>query len=239
MLKTILFVAVSLAACAPKQTTPIYVGGQGSPAAQKPRGVALRGKVPRGKRVDYIVAVQVDRQGKRHRIRVRPAADGSYALQLPRGHRYAMAYEHQGRLIGNVSFPSATGRPTSVINVSQNVVVNQQYIDLGEPSFVGGVFVAAYDPEVYLDSDGDGMTDAQDLDDDGDGMGDLQDPDDSDVNIVADASAFDGDFEDIDASEPAYDDGAGHDDGGHDDGGHDDGGHDDGGQQHDDDGHDD
>ena len=207
MLKPVLIASLSLAACAPTthNTTPVYVGGARATAPTKARGVALRGKVPRGKRVDYIVAVQVDRQGKRQRIRVRPAPDGSYALQLPRGHRYAMAYEQGGRLVGNVSFPSATGRPSHTINVSQQVVVNQQFIDLGEPTYVGGLFVAAYDPESFLDNDGDGMVDAQDHDDDGDGMADVQDPDDNEDNIVADASAFDGDFEDID--ERADDDG--------------------------------
>jgi len=199
MLKMILLATITLAACAPAthNTTPVYAGAARAPG-HKTKGVALRGKVPRGKRVDFIVAVQIDRQGRRQKIRVRPAADGSYALQLPRGHRYAMAYEQGGHLVGNVSFPSASGRPSQTINVSQNVVVNQQFIDLGEPSYVGGVFVAAYDPEVYFDSDGDGIADAQDQDDDGDGMPDLQDPDDNEDHVVADASAFDGDFEEID-----------------------------------------
>ena len=200
MLKTIWIASLALAACAPTthNTTPVYAGQPRATGTAKGRGVAMRGRVPRGKRVDYVVAVQVDRQGRRQRIRVRPAADGSYALQLPRGHRYAMAYEEGGRLVGNVSFPSAGGRPSHTINVSQNVVVNQQFIDLGEPSYVGGVFVAATDPAAYLDSDGDGIFDAQDADDDGDGVPDLQDPDDNEDNIVADASAFDGDFEEID-----------------------------------------
>ena len=200
MLKMISIAALLLAACAPstRNTTPVYVGAPRAAAAPRTKGLALRGKVPRGKRVDYIVAVSVDRKGKRQKIRVRPSADGSYAVQLPRGHRYAMAYEQGGRLVGNVSFPSKTGRPSQTINVTQNVVVNQQYIDLGEPTYVGGVFVAAYDPEVYMDSDGDGTFDAQDQDDDGDGMQDFQDPDDSEIDIVADASAFEGDFEEID-----------------------------------------
>ena len=212
MLKPVLVASLCLAACAPttNNTAPVYGGRTGAPAAapHKQRGVAIKGRVPRGKRVDYIVAVSVDRQGKRQRIRVRPAADGSYAMQLPRGHRYAMAYEHGGRLVGNVSFPSASGRPSQTINVTQQVVVNQQFIDLGEPTYVGGVFVAAYDPEAYLDSDGDGTLDFQDLDDDGDGMGDIQDPDDTEDHIIADASAFDGDFEEVDESQ--FDDG-GHD----------------------------
>ena len=212
--------AIALTACAPttNNTMPTYAGPARTAApAARTKGIAIRGRVPRGKRVDAIVAVQVDRQGRRQRIRVRPAADGSYALQLPRGHRYAMAYEHGGRLVGNVSFPSATGRPSQTINVSQNVVVNQQVVDLGEPSYVGGVFVAAYDPEVYFDSDGDGTTDAQDADDDGDGMPDLQDPDDSEDSLVADASAFEGDFEEID--EGAVGDGFDAADGGDDAGG--------------------
>ena len=213
MLKTILVSSLALAACAPttNNTMPVYAGQPRAGAAPKTKGLALRGRVPRGKRVDYIVAVQIDRQGRRQKIRVRPAADGSYALQLPRGHRYAMAYEQGGRLVGNVSFPSASGRPSQTINVSQNVVINQQFVDLGEPSYVGGVFVAAYDPEVYFDSDGDGIADAQDQDDDGDGMPDLQDPDDNEDSIVADASAFDGDFEEVDEGtglDATYDEGA-------------------------------
>jgi hypothetical protein len=176
---------VSFAACAPASTAPVYVAPAQAPAASpQQRGIAVRGRVPRGKRVDYIVAVQVDRTGKRKRIRVRPAADGSYQLQLPPGHQYAMAYEERGRLTGNVSFPSAGGRQSNVINVSQNVVVNQ-YVDLGETTYVGGVYVAAYDPEVYLDSDGDGTVDAQD-------------PDDVDEEVSFDASAFEeADVEDI------------------------------------------
>ena len=57
------------------------------------------------------------------------------------------------------------------------------------------VVPACTDPR---DSDGDGIADAQDQDDDGDGMPDLQDPDDNEDHVVADASAFDGDFEEID-----------------------------------------
>ena len=213
MLKTIWIAALALTACAPttNNTTPVYASQPRAAAAPKTKGVALRGRIPRGKRVDYIVAVSVDRQGRRQKIRVRPAADGSYAVQLPRGHRYAMAYEQGGRLVGNVSFPSKTGRPTQTINVTQNLVVNQQYVDLGEPTYVGGMFVAAYDPEVYFDSDGDGIMDVQDDDDDGDGMADVQDPDDSDIDVVADASAFDGDFEEIDEGtglDATYDEGA-------------------------------
>jgi hypothetical protein len=209
MLKSLFIASVLLGACAPSthNTTPVYVGGAGraQPAA-KTRAIAMRGKVPRGKRVEYVVAVQIDTKGKRRRIRVRPAADGSYALRLPPGHRYAMAYEDRGRLVGNVSFPSQPGRPPSTtINLSQNVVVNQQYIDLGEPTYVGGVFVAAADPGQYLDNDGDGVLDYQDGDDDGDGLDDNQDPDAS-ADIVADASAFDGDFEDVEES-AIYDDG--------------------------------
>lgn len=203
MLKTILLASLSLAACVPTtHNTPVYVGGAGRPAAGKARSVAMRGKVARGKRVEYVVAVQIDRQGRRRRIRVRPAADGSYALQLPPGHRYAMAYEDHDRVIGNVSFPNAHGRPSQTINLSQNVLVNQQFIDLGEPTYIGGVYVAAADPEQYLDSDGDGTIDAQDVDDDGDGIADAQDPDENDgAGIVADSSAFEeGDFEDIDES---------------------------------------
>jgi hypothetical protein len=209
MFKPLLIASLSLAACAPttNNTTPVYSGTAARAPAAKSRGIAMRGRVPRGKRVEYVVAVQIDRQGKRRRIRVRPAADGSYAMQLPPGHRYAMAYEDRGRVVGNVSFPSSRGKPSTTINVSQTVVMSQQYIDLGEPTYVGGVFVAAADPDMYLDSDGDGVVDMQDGDDDGDGVDDMQDPDDNDDNIVADAAMFDGDFDDIDAS--TYDDGGG------------------------------
>ena len=191
MLRSILIASLSLAACKPAGTTQVYPSS--APAAET-RTVAMRGKVPRGTRVEYVIAVQIDQRGKRRRIRVRPAADGSYALHLPPGHRYAMAYETQGRIVGNVSFPNAHGKPSQTINLSQNVVVNQQFIELGEPTYAGGAFVAAADPLMYMDSDGDGTVDAQDLDDDGDGTADAQDPDDSDV--VADSSMFAGDFED-------------------------------------------
>jgi hypothetical protein len=208
MLKHLFIVSLSLGACAPttNNAAPVYGSGARAPAA-KSRGIAMRGKVPRGKRVEYVVAVQIDRQGKRRRIRVKPAADGSYALQLPPGHRYAMAYEDRGRLVGNVSFPSSRGKPSTTINVSNTVVMNQQYIDLGEPTYVGGVYVAAADPDLYLDSDGDGTVDMQDGDDDGDGVDDMQDPDDNDDSFVADASMFDGDFEDVDES-AMYEDGS-------------------------------
>jgi hypothetical protein len=125
----------------------------------------VRGRIPRGQRVDAVVAIQVDRMGKRKRIRVRPAADGSYQLRLAAGHQYAVAYEDRGRLTGNVTFPSRGGRQSQVINVSQNVVVNQPYIDLGDTTYVGGTYVAAYDPGAFLDSDGDGEVDAVDADD--------------------------------------------------------------------------
>ena len=194
MLRSILIASLSLAACKAAPHATVYTAPQ--PATQS-RGVAMRGMVPRGQYIEYVVAVQIDSHGKRRRIRVRPAADGSYALHLPPGHRYAMAYENRGRIVGNVSFPNAHGKPSQTINLSQNVVVNQQYIDLGQPTYVGGVYVAATDPSAYLDSDGDGTVDAQDPDDDGDGMADAQDPDEADV--VADASVFSGDFEDVDA----------------------------------------
>jgi len=181
-MKRILF-ACALAACAPTTTTsrPSYSAPQ--PRAQT---VAVRGRIPRNQMIDYIVVVQIDQQGRRQRMRVRPAADGSYAMHLPRGHRYAMAYESRGRLVGNVSFPNAGGRPSQVLSVSQNVTVNQ-YVDLGDTTYVGGVYMAAHDPDEFLDSDGDGVVDAQDPDDV-----------DDDADVVAiDAGAFDGDFEDV------------------------------------------
>ena len=182
MLKMVSIALVSFAACAPPPS-PGYVSNAASARVQP---IALRGRIPDDKYIDYIVAVSVDNKGRSQtKTRFRPAADGSYAVQLPRGHRYAMAYEQGGRVVGNVTFPSARGKPSQTINVTQNVVVNQQYIDLGEPTYVGGVFVAAYDPEVYMDSDGDGTFDAQDQDDDGDGMADFQDPDASEIGIVA------------------------------------------------------
>lgn len=193
MLRSILIASLSLAACKPAPRATVTAPQPGTLT----RDVAMRGMIPRGQHIEYVVAVQIDHQGKRRRIRVRPAADGSYALHLPPGHRYAMAYENQGRIVGNVSFPNAHGQPSQTINLSQNVVVNQQYIDLGQPTYVGGVYVAATDPGAYMDSDGDGIVDEQDPDDDGDGMADAQDPDEADV--VADASAFSGDFEDVDA----------------------------------------
>jgi hypothetical protein len=211
-----LVLALLVSACAPttNNTTPVYGGGAApQKSSTKGRGVAMRGKVPRGKRVEYVVAVQIDRQGRRKRIRVRPAADGSYAMQLPPGHRYAMAYEDRGRVVGNVRFPGAQGKTNLSINVSQNVVVNQQFIDLGEPTYVGGVYVAAADPEQYLDNDGDGILDYQDGDDDGDGIDDAGDPD-EDFEEVADASMFECDFDEVDdADMDDHDDGDdGHDD---------------------------
>ena len=193
MLRTSLFVVFSLAACVPPSQTagPVFVGGTSPPAAQRGASMghtmAVRGRIPRGKHVDYIVAIQIDHTGKRQRIRIRPGADGSYNLQLPQGHRYAMAYEDGGRIVGNVSFPTKTGHPSQVINVSQNVVVNQQYVDLGEPTYVGGVYIAANDPGIYMDSDGDGIADVQDDDIDAD-----------DAIAAVDASAWQGDFDDVD-----------------------------------------
>jgi len=204
MFRSSILIALSLSACAP---TNNYAGPRpAQPTAAAPAAtssIAVRGRIPRGKRVDAIVAVQIDRSGKRKRIRVRPAADGSYQLQLPPGHRYAMAYEAQGRRVGNVRFPSAGGRQTQVINVSQNVVVNQQFVDLGEPTYVGGVFVAQQDPEVYLDSDGDGLVDAQD-------------PDDVDEEEVAmgDEAVFEGEFDEVDEGEDDADHGDAYDDDG-------------------------
>ena len=184
MLRSALLLSLSLAACAPTTaTSPGYVAPRA--AAAPGHGLAIRGRIPQGRRVDYIVAVQIDRQGRRHRIRVRPAADGSYALQLPPGHRYAMAYELGGRMVGNVTFPH-NGRQSQVINVSQNVTVNQGFIDLGDTTYIDGRFVAASDPEQFLDSDGDGVVDAQD-------------PDDADEGPVAiEPDAFDGDFDEVD-----------------------------------------
>ena len=163
MLRSILLGSLLFTACAPAQPASTYPRSTAAPA--RTRGIAVRGKVPRGQRIDAVVAIQVDRTGKRRRIRVRPAADGSYELQLAPGHQYAVAYEDRGRLTGNVTFPSASGRPSQVINVSQNVVVNQSYVELGETTYVDGVYVAAYDPGTFLDSDGDGEVDAQDVDD--------------------------------------------------------------------------
>jgi hypothetical protein len=183
-MKRILFVC-AVAACAPASTSrPMYTSPQ-PVATSRPQTLAVRGRIPRGQRIDHIVVVQIDRQGRRQRIRVRPAADGTYAVQLPPGHSYAMAYEAQGRLVGNVSFPRGGGRSSQVLNVSQNVTVNQ-YVDLGDTTYVDGVYLAAHDPDEFMDSDGDGTVDAQD-------------PDDVDEDVVAiDAGAFDGEFEDID-----------------------------------------
>ena len=185
--------AVVLVACAPAANPPPNYAAH--PAARSASaGLAVRGRVPRGKRIDYIVAVSVDqRTGKRQRIRVRPTQDGSYTVQLPKGHRYALAYEAQGQFAGAVTFPNAKGgRPSQTINVSQNVIVNQnnqsQYIDLGDTNYVDGQYVAAYDPYAYLDSDGDGTPDEQD--DDGA----------VDVSVAVDQQSFSGDFDDVDES---------------------------------------
>jgi hypothetical protein len=166
MLRTLVIVSLSLGACAPTtHNTPVYVAGGGPAGHARPRAIAVRGRIPRGKAVDRVVAVEVDARGRRRRIHVRPAADGSYQLQLPAGHRYAMAYEDQGRVVGDVDFPAAGGKRTQVINVSQNVVVQQNnYVDLGVTTYVDGAYVAANDPGAYLDSDGDGIVDDQDSD---------------------------------------------------------------------------
>jgi hypothetical protein len=184
-----------IAGCMPAAQPPPPAYAPRAAAGQPTRGLAIRGRVPRGARVDHIVAIQVDvRTGKRQRIRVRPAADGSYQLQLPRGHRYAMAYEAGGRMVGKVAFPGPRGQPTQTINVSQNVVITNQsqYVDLGDTSYVNGAFVAASDPYAYLDSDGDGVVDDQDADP---GV-DLAD----DGDVVAEQQAFEGegDFADVD-----------------------------------------
>ncbi len=193
MLRTLLIGSLWLGACAPvTHTTPVYVGARSPTGAARARGGAVRGRIPRGKAVDRVVAIEVDATGRRHRIRVRPAADGSFQLELPPGHRYAMAYEDQGQVVGSVDFPRPGGRHSQVINVSQNVVVQQSsYVDLGDTTYVGGVYVAANDPEMYLDSDGDGTVDAQDPDDVG---GD--DP-------AVDAGAFEGDADEIDEGDGA------------------------------------
>ncbi len=192
VLLTTLSLSVSLAACAPPSQTAAPMASGGVPAAGprnggSARGMAVRGRVPRGRHVDYIVAIQIDQRGRRQRIRIRPGADGSYVMQLPRGHRYAMAYEDGGRMVGTVSFPSKAGRPSQVINVSQNVIVDQQYVDLGEPTYVDGFYVAAYDPGIYMDSDGDGIVDAQDNDAGID-----------DEYTTVDANAWQGEFDDVD-----------------------------------------
>ena len=182
------------AACVPASNpSPSYAAP--APRGASRAGLAVRGRVPRGKRIDYVVAVAVDqRTGRRQRIRARPSADGSYAIQLPKGHRYALAYESQGQYVGAVTFPSAKGGPPSqTINVSQNVIVNQnnqnQYVDLGDTNYVNGQYVAAYDPYAYLDSDGDGIVDDQDSDA---GL---------DQAVAVDEQSFDGgDFDDIDES---------------------------------------
>ncbi|CAN5652713.1 hypothetical protein BH11MYX1_BH11MYX1_57730 [soil metagenome] len=161
-------------------------------ATVAPSGLGLRGRAPRGKHIDYVVAVTVDqRTGKRERIRARTGPDGSYTMQLAKGHRYALAYEADGQYVGAVSFPNAHGAPTTTINVSQSVVVNQnqqhQYVDLGDTNYVNGTYVAVNDPYAYLDSDGDGIVDEQDADSRGDDLG-----------MDVDAHAFAGDFDDVD-----------------------------------------
>jgi len=164
MLRSFLLGSLLFTACVPAKPAPTYARSTAAAPARS-RGIAVRGRIPRGQRVDAVVAIQVSRTGKRKRIRVRPAADGTYEMQLAPGYQYALAYEDRGRRTGNVTFPSASGRPSQVINVSQNVVVNQSYVELGETTYVGGVYVAAYDPGSFLDSDGDGEVDAQDVDD--------------------------------------------------------------------------
>lgn len=183
------FAFLLLVGCAPASPPPAYPAPA---AARAPKsGLAIRGRVPRGHRVDHIVAIQVDvKTGKPQRIRVKPAADGSYQLALPRGHRYAMAYEAGGRMVGKVEFPAPRGgQPQQTINVSQNVVITNQnqYVDLGDTNYVNGAFVAASDPYAYLDSDGDGVVDEQD-----------EDPGTEDPGVVAEQQTFEGDFDDVD-----------------------------------------
>jgi hypothetical protein len=194
MLRTLVIVSLSLGACAPTaHNSTVYAGSTTpAPSSSRGRGIAVRGRIPRGQAVDRVVAVEVDPAGRRHRIHVRPAADGSFQLQLPVGHRYAMAYEDRGRVVGAVDFPRAGGRRSAIINVTQNVVLQQSaYVDLGDTTYVDGVYVAANDPETYLDSDGDGTVDAQDPDE-----VDQQEP-------VVDAGAFEGDADEIDEGDGA------------------------------------
>ncbi len=188
-LRTITFLA-TLGACAPNQAPPPAYPARGQAAPATSAGLGIRGRVPRGKRIDYVVAVTVDqRTGKRERIRARTRADGSYALQLAKGHRYALAYEAGGQYAGTVSFPNPKGAPSTTINVSQNVVVtqNQQFVDLGDTNYVNGTYVAVNDPYAYLDSDGDGIVDEQDADSRVD----------DDLAIDVDAQSFTGDFDEL------------------------------------------
>lgn len=202
-LATLIFVT---ACVPPAQTVHVApVRPQAANIAPARQRVAVRGRAPRGQRIDFIVAVQVDqRTGRRTRVRVRPAVDGSYALHLPRGQRYKLAYESGGRMVGEVKFPTQRGQPNNVLSISTNVVVNN-YVDLGEPSWVGGVFVATHDPYSYLDSDGDGTYDIADQDDDNDGITDVADHDwdndgggDDEALLTSDAS-FSGEFEEVEA----------------------------------------
>jgi len=221
----ITFVTFSiLAACVPPSTT----GGAGAPATaaaepasgahQKRPPVPLRGRVPKGKKVDRVVAVEVGAKGhKPKRIHITPAADGSFAMKLPRGRKYAVEFERGGKRVGELSFPKHKGsKPSRVLNISSNVNVKQSYIDVGTVNGVdGGDYAAEIDPLTEMDSDGDGVDDYDDPDVDNDGVADADDQDsdgdgisDADEEAEAESEQAEADDESTDTTDEPDDDSA-------------------------------
>jgi hypothetical protein len=238
-------VALFVAACVGPQTQ-VASPGSGPAVADAGASVPIRGKVARkhghGKKraghivpdhVTEVVAVPVGKNTGMKPVRAKVARDGSFALNVPRGHRYEVVYEAKGHRVGGMRFKtSAAGKTTNILSLTQNVHVTNNEIDMGEVDLGDdGWAEASEDPYQEIDSDGDGIDDYADNDDDNDGIADDVDTD-SDGDMVADAEEgevesneaepdfADGDVDpDYNQADDAGDDGAAADDGDHDGGG--------------------
>lgn len=147
--------------------------------ATKGKAVQVKGRAM-GRNVTDVVALPAAKAGKTARpVRAKVAADGSFSVPLPRGERYTLAFENQGRKAGALSFPSRpAGPPSFVLNLSVNVTLSAELFDFGVIGGSGTSFSPQYNPcELWFDIDGDGSFDYADDDDDGDGILDLSDDD--------------------------------------------------------------
>ena len=109
-------------------------GGGGKTGGGKQAATAqLKGAAMPGRNVTDVVALPAAQPGKTARpVRVKIKPDGTFLLPLPRGPRYTVAFESQGRKVGGLAFPvKQGGAPTYVLNLTLEVKLSEELFDLG------------------------------------------------------------------------------------------------------------
>jgi hypothetical protein len=108
--------------------------------------------------------------------------DCNFSIRVPHGRSYALSLLLRGTFVASLAYESGiSGFSTPLLPL----LLSRRPIVLGPIVIVGTRGTPTYQPLAYVDSDGDGIMDADDSDDDNDGVDDAQE-DDCDADGIAD-----------------------------------------------------